>query len=135
MRRLLLAYDGSDGAERALDALAGLHREGDVVTLVGVAEGDPLFGHAGRLRSPDQEAQRRRGLEEAATRLAERGIAAELEVASGDAATAILDVAERSAADLIVMGTRGLGGAERWLIGSVSTKVLHHAPCSVLVVR
>jgi len=33
------------------------------------------------------------------------------------------------------MGTRGLGGAERWLIGSVSTKVLHHAPCSVLVVR
>lgn len=33
------------------------------------------------------------------------------------------------------MGTRGLSPPERWLLGSVSTKVLHHAPCSVLVAR
>jgi nucleotide-binding universal stress UspA family protein len=38
-------------------------------------------------------------------------------------------------ADLIIVGTRGLNTAQRLLLGSVSTKVMHHAPCDVLVVR
>ena len=38
-------------------------------------------------------------------------------------------------ADLIVVGTRGLGGAKRLVLGSVSTRLVHDAPCSVLVVR
>ena len=50
----------------------------------------------------------------------------------GDPAIGILDEAVERRADLIVIGTRGLSTAERWLIGSVSTKVLHHAQCSVV---
>lgn len=53
----------------------------------------------------------------------------------GDAADAILDVAEEQRADLIVIGNRGMTGAKRFLLGSVPDRVSHHAPCSVLIVR
>ena len=53
----------------------------------------------------------------------------------GDAADAILDVAEEQGSDLIVVGNKGMTGASRFLLGSVPNKVSHHAPCSVLIVR
>jgi nucleotide-binding universal stress UspA family protein len=53
----------------------------------------------------------------------------------GDAADAILDVAEERGSDLIVVGNKGMTGAKRFLLGSVPNKVSHHAPCSVLIVR
>jgi nucleotide-binding universal stress UspA family protein len=53
----------------------------------------------------------------------------------GDAAGAILDVAEEQGTDLIVVGNKGMTGATRFLLGSVPNKVSHHAPCSVLIVR
>jgi nucleotide-binding universal stress UspA family protein len=133
--KVLLAYDGSAGAKRALETVIALRHEGDVVTVLGVAEGLPLYGYASRLPSPEQEEERRRQLEDAAKELVGHGIAATLVERSGDAAALILDEAEKEEADLIVMGTRGLSTAERWLLGSVSTKVLHHARCDVLVAR
>jgi nucleotide-binding universal stress UspA family protein len=53
----------------------------------------------------------------------------------GDAADAILDVAEEQLSDLIVVGNKGMTGATRFLLGSVPNRVSHHAPCSVLIVR
>jgi nucleotide-binding universal stress UspA family protein len=53
----------------------------------------------------------------------------------GDAADAIIDVAEEQSCDLIVVGNKGMTGAKRFLLGSVPNKVSHHAPCSVLIVR
>jgi nucleotide-binding universal stress UspA family protein len=53
----------------------------------------------------------------------------------GDAADAILDVAEEHGCDLIVVGHRGMTGAKRFLLGSVPNKISHHAPCSVLIIR
>lgn len=53
-------------------------------------------------------------------------------LAEGPSAGVLLEAAER--ADLIVVGTRGRSGFKALLLGSVSTKVLHHAPCSVAVV-
>jgi nucleotide-binding universal stress UspA family protein len=53
----------------------------------------------------------------------------------GDAADAIIDVAEEQGSDLIVVGNKGMTGAKRFLLGSVPNKVSHHAPCSVLIVR
>ena len=132
---ILLAYDGSAGAKRGLEMLLGLAGADDCVTAVGVAEGIPLFGYAGTLPSPEQEEERDRQLADAERSLTAQGIVVALEPRAGDPATAILDVAERAEVELIVMGTRGLGTAERWLIGSVSDKVLHHAHCSVLVAR
>ena len=59
----------------------------------------------------------------------------EEELLEGPAADAILTVANTRSADLIVMGTRGMGAIKGVLFGSVATKVSHHANCSVLVVR
>ena len=53
----------------------------------------------------------------------------------GDAADAIIDVAEEQRSDLVVIGNRGKTGAKRFLLGSVPNKVSHHAPCSVMIVR
>jgi nucleotide-binding universal stress UspA family protein len=63
------------------------------------------------------------------------GVAAEVHARQGSPADAILDVAEETGADLIVVGNKGMTGAERFLLGSVPNKVSHHAPCSVLIVR
>jgi nucleotide-binding universal stress UspA family protein len=73
---------------------------------------------------------------EGATGLAQQsGVDAEPHPRQGDPADAILDVAEATGADLIVVGNKGMAGAKRFLLGSVPNKVSHHAPCSVCIVR
>jgi nucleotide-binding universal stress UspA family protein len=57
------------------------------------------------------------------------------EVAPGDAASLLLDTARDHKADLLVVGSHGSTGLDRFLLGSVSEKVLRHAGCSVLIVR
>jgi nucleotide-binding universal stress UspA family protein len=75
-------------------------------------------------------------LEQARQEAAGAGVAqVETFARQGDAADAILDVAEEQRSDLIVVGNRGMTGAKRFLLGSVPNKVSHHAPCSVLIVR
>jgi nucleotide-binding universal stress UspA family protein len=53
----------------------------------------------------------------------------------GDAATEIIDFAKKSDIDLIVAGSRGISQMQSWLVGSVSRKLVHYAPCSVLLVK
>jgi len=65
----------------------------------------------------------------------QEGIEAEPYPREGDPADAILDVAEETNADLIVVGNKGMTGAKRFLLGSVPNKVSHHAPCGVFIVR
>lgn len=70
-----------------------------------------------------------------ATSASERGVAATGRVCPTGAADALIDVAEEVGADLLVVGSRGMTGARRLLLGSVPNAVSHHAPCSVLIVR
>lgn len=135
MDRILVAFDGSQSAKRALEEVSKLCGEGTTVTVVSVAEELPQFGRAAAMLLPEEDAERQSELREAKALLADRGITAELVERRGEAAARILDEAERERADLIVLGTRGLSPGRRWLLGSVSTKVLHHARCNVLVVR
>lgn len=53
----------------------------------------------------------------------------------GDVGNVIVDVAKEFGADLIIMGSRGLGVISRALLGSVSSKVVHNSECSVMVVK
>ncbi|HXC66594.1 MAG TPA: universal stress protein, partial [Nitrospiraceae bacterium] len=63
------------------------------------------------------------------------GFAAEPVCQLGRPAEEIMEVASKHKADLIVMGAKGLDAISRFLLGSVSTRVVQHANCSVLVVR
>ena len=74
-------------------------------------------------------------LTEAALIAQEAGVTVEKFARRGDPADAILDVAEESEADLIIVGNKGMTGAKRFLLGSVPNKVSHHAPCSVMIIR
>lgn len=64
-----------------------------------------------------------------------QGIEVETHARQGEPAHVILDVAQEQNADLIVVGARGLTGFQRFLLGSVSSKLAHHATCSLMIVR
>ncbi len=75
------------------------------------------------------------GLEAAAALAAEAGVEATTHALTGDAADALLSLCEHVDADLLVIGNRGMQGARRFLLGSVSSRCAHHAECSVLIVQ
>jgi nucleotide-binding universal stress UspA family protein len=133
--KILVAYDGSESAKRALDHAAGLSQNGASISVISVAEELPQIGRAAAMLVPEEDEERRRELVEAKATLKERGIDAKLVERVGDPAAKIIDEAEQEHADLVVIGSRGLNTAQRWVLGSVSTKVVQHAPCNVFVVR
>ena len=74
-------------------------------------------------------------IEECVRKLIKAGFTAEPVCQLGKPAEEIMKVASKQHGDLIVMGAKGLGAIARFLLGSVSTRVVQHANCSVLVVR
>jgi nucleotide-binding universal stress UspA family protein len=74
-------------------------------------------------------------LDAAAAEAKQQGIEVQTHPVEADPADAILNVAEETKADLIVVGNKGMTGARRYLLGSVPNNVSHHAPCSVIIVR
>jgi nucleotide-binding universal stress UspA family protein len=74
-------------------------------------------------------------LENACRAARDAGVEVNSHPREGDPADAILDVAEETGADLVVVGNKGMTGARRFLLGSVPNKVSHHAPCGVYIVR
>jgi len=74
-------------------------------------------------------------LDAAAAAARNEGIEVQTHPVQGEPAEAILNVAEETKADLIVVGNKGMTGARRFLLGSVPNNVSHHAPCSVIIVR
>jgi nucleotide-binding universal stress UspA family protein len=146
--RVVLAWDGSGCAERAAELVRSWPIFGAVsVRVVSVSDvGAPWqagFAEAesaelARIFAESLEASRVQHDElarEMADRLREAGRTAEPESREGDAASEILAAAETAQANLIVIGTHGRTGLARLLLGSVARNVLHHAACSVLVVR
>lgn len=141
--KALIALDGSTASEQVLalaqELLAGKPTE---ITVLHVIPRHLIYGKGGPVVAECydiDEAQMvsQALLNDAATRLSAAGagpaIVKEIEV--GDPADAILTVAADEEMDLIIMGSRGLNAAQRFLLGSVSTKVATHAPCAVLVVH
>lgn len=146
--QILLAIDDSRYSEWAVNALRGLPLRNDpeVTVCHAVEHGavtHPALHHPAskRFRSQvDQEIARRlrraEGLtERAAEQLRARWPNVKTHVAEGDAAQTILEYAEKSRCDMIVLGAQGHSDIEAFLLGSVSFKIATYAPCSVLVVK
>jgi nucleotide-binding universal stress UspA family protein len=135
--KILVAYDGSDEAKRTLDWAAQLSRgtPGSSVTVIGVAPALAAAPHISDAVDPSSDVPlHRRQLDEAASILASAAIQAETIVRIGKPAEEILDAAEEGGFDLVVLGHRGMGAARRFLMGSVSERVVRHATRPVLVV-
>jgi len=141
MKRILVATDGSDGGDRAVDAAAKLAQATDaalvILTVGGSVTGAELrrLADAGGDLSRTLEARADRVLKQAAKRAKQFDVApAALRCEWGDPAEAIIDVARREKIDAIVVGRRGGGRLSRLLMGSVSQKVASLAACTVVVV-
>ena len=142
---IVVGTDGSNGAEGALRAAAIVAGCSPDATVHVVTAYEPLtprqLQELGR-QLPDEfrtvlTADLGVGtrLDEARAVLDGLGVEAEYYEIKDDPTDAILDVVERVEADLVIVGSRGEGSVKRAVHGSVSTKVLHNAPCSVLVVK
>jgi nucleotide-binding universal stress UspA family protein len=143
--RILLPVDESPYSEAALNAiLTQLKPRGTQVRVLYVIEPMTAYLTAGLVpelvsvsakieRSREKEAEAL--IEKMAGTLRKAGFTASISVDTGDPTGVILDHAKEWPADLIVMGSHGLRGLSRLLMGSVSDAVVRHADCSVQVVR
>jgi nucleotide-binding universal stress UspA family protein len=142
--RIVVGTDGSDTAAEAVRQATELARATEAKLEV-VSAFDPV--PADRLREEQAEVPGDVAhavgptedvnvvLEAAAGGAKQAGVEVQTHAREGDPADAILDVAEETNADLIVVGNKGMTGAARFLLGSVPNKVSHHAPCSVMIIR
>jgi nucleotide-binding universal stress UspA family protein len=136
MSTIVVGFDGSEHSQRALDRAASMASDGDQLVVVSAARLAPPTRDMGTSPvDPIEVEAARESLDAAKKVLSDKNITSRFVESHGDPADAIVRQATDDAADLIVVGTRGLNLAQRALLGSVSTKVVHHAPCDVLVVR
>jgi nucleotide-binding universal stress UspA family protein len=143
--RVLLAYDGSAGAEQAVALLLAVRwpsataiRVVSAMEPTGALVPAPLPA-AGLVTSPEIEREIRKvrqdDVDAVVDRLRRGGLEAEGVIVPGRPATVVADEARRFAADLIVAGSRGHGPIASLVLGSVSAELVDHAPVPVLVVR
>ncbi|ALA60209.1 universal stress protein [Nitrospira moscoviensis] len=134
VRQIVLAIDGSPASDKAVRFLVrtinptpgGPDREPLMVTVVHVLP---------YLKYPELREAGRAVAQRVVDKVAKAGFQVVEAVRLGKPADEILTVAKQHKADLIVTGAKGLGAIGRVLLGSVSTRVVQHADCSVLVVR
>jgi nucleotide-binding universal stress UspA family protein len=146
--RVLFATDGGKQSDAAIDAIKRLALgENDEVKLVSVVDmalpmAIDIYGGFLPDTSELEKTARENAakiVEESAGKIkafaGEKNVAISTDVLFGSPDSRIVETAETWNADLIVVGSHGYSRWERLLLGSVSDSVVHHAPCSVLVVR
>lgn len=141
--RILVALDGSDCSHKALDLAVTLAKEQGasctVCTVVDVvraaasmtfATGDIVNEWIVTLNKDARQIEN-----EAVAKHAASGVSIETQLVEGDPASALLDVAKKMDADLIIMGSHGRTGLKRLWLGSVAESVVQEATVPVLIVR
>jgi len=138
IKKILVAIDGSQNAYKALEYAIRLAVDyGAQLNLLTVV---PDF----EPKSDEESAYQRMlvvraesYLDSAVEEVEETNpdITVETEIVYGDPAEKIITIADKSGVDMIVLGSRGLSGVQRWVLGSVSDRVSDYAPCTVLIVK
>jgi ubiquinone biosynthesis protein len=124
VRRVLVATDGSETAERAVRFATDMAEryDAELFVLRVLLSDEGVLGEAGR-----ELAERAREL------AGERGRSAV--VVGEDPAEAIVEAAKREAADVVVVGSVGMSGRKEFLLHNVPNRVSHNAPCTVVIVQ
>ncbi len=139
-KRILVAYDGSQNAKKALEVAVDIAKKYgakiyvaevvDTATILGLSMGPVPADIVDSMRD-----KAKADLADAKARAEAEGVRAETALLEGDPASAIVEYAENIGADLIVTGSRGLSTIKRVFLGSVSTGIVTHSRKPVLVVK
>jgi nucleotide-binding universal stress UspA family protein len=140
-KSIVVGTNGTETADIALSRAVDLARLTGA-TLHVVSAYEPAPAHVGGSRPPAEAAEwaisphfKVDAVLDHATDVAKGGgVDIQVHGPKGDAASAILAVAEQNDADLIVLGSKGMQGARR-VLGSVPNKVSHKAPCDLMIVQ
>ncbi len=139
--KILMALDPSAPSARAVDFVRRMRWPAGsrVIVMSILPSATPLgMGYEPALPQEVFDAQRHVAddlVRDASLLLADAGIPTETRVLAGDARQTLLDAAAAEHADLIIVGSHGRTGVSKLLLGSVSSHIVTHAPCSVLVVK
>ncbi|WP_291766372.1 universal stress protein [Caldivirga sp. UBA161] len=139
--KILVATDGSQYSDKALETAIGLAKAfNSSLYIIHVVEEDKVAMAASTMPImvnviEDMVKIGNEILNKAKAKASEAGVNAEVILARGNAADKILENADKLNVDLIVVGSRGLRGLARFLLGSVSEKVVRHSGKPVLVVK
>jgi nucleotide-binding universal stress UspA family protein len=136
MSRIVVGIDGSDEARRALRlAIAEARLRGAALEVVHVVPDAVMLANPVLIAPPPEEkvhAFGREAIDRSLSEVDTEGLEVERTVLRGQAARGLCESAR--GAELLVVGSRGLGGFKGLMAGSVTHQVVAHAPCPVLVV-
>ncbi len=138
MKRILMAHDGSKSSEKALKkAFQIAETFGSSLTVLSVIPELYLteLMEVDRTRILDTMTKETREMMEKIKAKSKHLKSLKTVIEQGDPADEILKTAEKIRADVIITGSHGRHGAQRFLLGSVSSKIVDHAECDVLVVK
>ena len=137
---ILVPVDGSDNSYRALDAaLVFSEKLGSNISVIHVMEEIPIT-HIGSEKLLNELLQTYKKenqdiLSKCSQIATQKGLTIKTVLLQGNPASAILDFSKKEKFDLIVMGSRGLGKFKELILGSVSSKIVHHSPSGILLIR
>lgn len=138
---IVVGTDGSDSAKRAVKEAVRLAKALDAELHL-VSAFEPLRGArivgapegAAKVWNPLPDARVEATLSEAAAAVRVNQVAVSTHALERDPADALIEVADKVGASMIVVGNKGMHGAKRFVLGNVPNKVSHRARCSVLIV-
>ncbi len=142
-KKILVPLDGSELSESILNHVVNIATSCQVPEVVLTRVREPLdtstimekYFDAKNASELEEDCHNEAAnyLEQIATTLKRKGIAVKVKVLRGDPAEEIIKYSERSGVDLVIMSTHGRSGISRWVLGSVSDKVIRQTEASVLV--
>jgi nucleotide-binding universal stress UspA family protein len=146
MKKLLVAYDGSEASKKAIETVLKCSNKQDEITLLTVVPAElaessftkmllPTIDLSAIVKSGSFKEKAMESLNKLSKQIENNVLKVDTMVESGDPADEILITAKKLNADIIIIGYKGYGKEGRFLLGSVTDKVVRHASMSVLVVR
>ena len=146
MKKMLVAYDGSEASKKAIEVVLKCADKDDVITLLTVVPAElsessftkmllPTIDLSNVVKSGSFKQKAKESLSKVVKQIESEVSKVNIAVESGDPADEILISAKKYDSDIIIVGYKGYGKEGRFLLGSVTDKVVRHASKSVLVVR
>lgn len=141
LSKILVPVDGSDNSFRALEhaIFLSIKIQEAQITVLNIIEDPPtVYIYSPKIMEKlraDYKSESVKILERCKELASKNGINIHTVLLEGDPASRIIGYSKMEGFDIIIMGSRGMGKFKEMIVGSISNKVIHHAKCSVMLVR